>query len=142
MSAAQRIVRDATFLAIVLLTFAVLLIAPAFAGPAVCEREVCRIHDRATGLSSIPVLRGWRLEEAYFYETAGGAKAKRPTIVLARGDAFVVLNGRQITGAACERSGEDAICITRPVTDAADAQARALARWLGGSRESLSRGPC
>ena len=116
-----------------------ILFAAAFwaAGPAIaadefprtCNEIRCSFDADGTGLRGIVVLRGWTLEEPYLYETAGGARASVPTVHLRKGDDFVILNGRQIVGAHCESSRGEEICVSKPVSEAAGAQAIALAKW-------------
>ena len=64
-----------------------------------CKQKKCNYTHSASELKDIPLLEHWAIEEPYYYETAGGAKAKVPTItfVNTQNGLWFVLNGRQLS---------------------------------------------
>ena len=105
--------------------------------PHTCTRAFCSVDAPGVGLRGVPVRAGWTLEEPYIYETAGGARASVPTLVLAHADgSFIVVNGRQVTeaGHECADGGPDRFCLSRPATREGRRMVRALRRWREATR--------
>ena len=95
-----------------------------------CQQESCTYDDKNTGLKDIPLLKGWAIEEPYFYATAAGVTADIPTItfVNTKTRAWFIINPRQATDAMFEctefgkkgrLSSEEKACIPKNIPDKA-----------------------
>lgn len=105
----------------------------------VCEgEEVCEYEDALTGLRfHLPA--DWSASAPYFYETAGGVRAERPTVtfdhVRKAGAEAVSLNLRQAgQGARCVETGAGRLCLQ-------DLESGEAAEAFGVLQASLEMGP-
>lgn len=80
----------------------------------VCDAAEPCAHDDPTGLSfALPA--GWRAEAPFFYETAGGVQAERPTVTFtdAGGERTIVLNPIRWSegNGTCSLSAAGELCV-------------------------------